>query len=610
MWRAGPSGAAHKINNVTNIKYEHVFVNMPTPSAVQAHSAPLPKVVSLKCQLPALRAISAPEYAMVSTFRYRTWHLILTLVAAAIAAVPAAAQDAGDLVPPPFLSQLDGSVELVRNAEPGAALLNAPVLDGDRYAASTGRFAIQWPDGLVVSFEHGTTVDFQEPRSLRILGGQAIVLVPRMADTMPLRLVTRNAGIEFAQPGRYGVASDGQAFEGETLISVETGFARVSSAAGDLPIASGQQAIVRGDESPRFTAVNNPFSQTFEEWAAAAATNIDAPGSAGYLPPELQAFGGSLEQYGMWQYDSAAGYVWYPRAAADWRPFSAGGWVRAGRYGWFWVGTDAWAWPTHFYGGWGIDSRARWYWRPSSRWNAARVSWATSPGYVAWCPLDIHGRPLRPAPFGPTAALSASVVTDSGRAWITVPSHAFGTRIRASRVAIDTRTLAPAEQRAFTVATVPDRRSSTPRVARAPLGSWPARADRQVPAELNPQRAPTPSLPTGSNARTWTRQPQFAAPAPLNWERNAQRHDSRSNPRYDRPTPFVNPRWTSRPGSPDTVGLPHPGNLSNEPTWYVVGPPARGERDPRTSPSTGDRAGNGSQRGGNSEHRGGRGGRR
>jgi translation initiation factor IF-2 len=37
-----------------------------------------------------------------------------------------------------------------------------------------------------------------------------------------------------------------------------------------------------------------------------------------------------------------------------------------------------------------------WYWTPSSIWGPAWVSWAVGGGYVGWCPLGVHNRPVAP----------------------------------------------------------------------------------------------------------------------------------------------------------------------------------------------------------------------
>lgn len=115
--------------------------------------------------------------------------------------------------------------------------------------------------------------------------------------------------------------------------------------------------------------------------------------SAGYLPPDLQTYGNTFDQYGSWQYDSSYGNVWYPAVGAEWRPYSYGSWSPIRSYGWTWVGLDAWAWPTHHYGRWGY-ARNSWFWIPGRTWGAAWVSWSFADDYVSWCPLGYDSRPV------------------------------------------------------------------------------------------------------------------------------------------------------------------------------------------------------------------------
>jgi hypothetical protein len=115
--------------------------------------------------------------------------------------------------------------------------------------------------------------------------------------------------------------------------------------------------------------------------------------SAAYLPPDLQTYGGTFDQYGSWQYDSPYGYVWYPTVAPDWRPYFYGAWSPIHSYGWTWIGRDAWAWPTHHYGRWGYE-RNTWFWIPGRTWGAAWVSWSFADDYVSWCPLGYDSRPV------------------------------------------------------------------------------------------------------------------------------------------------------------------------------------------------------------------------
>ncbi len=84
--------------------------------------------------------------------------------------------------------------------------------------------------------------------------------------------------------------------------------------------------------------------------------------SNAYLPPELQAYGGALDQSGSWDRSEDYGWVWYPRVDSEWRPYYDGGWYPYG-WGWTWVGGGRWVWPTHHYGRWGHGPRG-WYLGP------------------------------------------------------------------------------------------------------------------------------------------------------------------------------------------------------------------------------------------------------
>jgi hypothetical protein len=143
--------------------------------------------------------------------------------------------------------------------------------------------------------------------------------------------------------------------------------------------------------------------------------------SATYLPPDLQTFGSTFDQYGSWQYDQPYGYVWYPQVGPDWRPYSYGSWSPLRSYGWTWVGAEAWAWPTHHYGRWGF-ARNAWFWIPGRTWGAAWVSWSFADDYVSWCPLGWNSRPVFALSIG------------SRRGWDdwTVPRRTFETRAYAN----------------------------------------------------------------------------------------------------------------------------------------------------------------------------------
>jgi len=145
------------------------------------------------------------------------------------------------------------------------------------------------------------------------------------------------------------------------------------------------------------------------------------PRSAQYLPPNLQTYGTTFDQNGSWAYEPQYGNVWYPRVAADWRPYYDGYWDSVPVYGWTWIGAGRWAWPTHHYGRWGYARRG-WFWIPGPAFAAAWVSWGVADSYVSWCPLGFDNRPV--------FALSIGFGDGWGRGWTVVRRDTFGFRGR------------------------------------------------------------------------------------------------------------------------------------------------------------------------------------
>jgi hypothetical protein len=223
--------------------------------------------------------------------------------------------------------------------------------------------------------------------------------------------------------------------------------------------------------------------------------------SATYLPQELDVYGSTLDQYGSWQYESPYGYVWYPMAAADWRPYYNGYWTPIGSYGWTWIGADVWAWPTHHYGRWGYG-RNRWFWIPGRTWGPAWVSWASAPGYVSWCPLGFDGRPV--------FALSGGF-GNYWSGWTVLPRGNFGRYgYYANRNAVDPRRLPPGSG-LFTRSTPP---LTAARVGRTNVNNAPAIGTavprRPPPAQptRQPQQPPVTNPPTAANVRPPVGSPQ------------------------------------------------------------------------------------------------------
>ncbi|MEO7270997.1 MAG: DUF6600 domain-containing protein, partial [Vicinamibacterales bacterium] len=169
------------------------------------------------------------------------------------------------------------------------------------------------------------------------------------------------------------------------------GSAELMNDDGGTSLRAGDRALARVGQAPSPAYVYNSAAwDAFDRWSDSRLGDR-AGASAQNLPEMVQSYASALDRDGSWRADETYGQVWYPRVAADWRPYFSGRWASYPSYGWTWIGTEAWAWPTHHYGRWGFSAGA-WFWIPGRTWSPAWVSWAYAPGYTSWCPLGWDNR--------------------------------------------------------------------------------------------------------------------------------------------------------------------------------------------------------------------------
>jgi hypothetical protein len=411
------------------------------------------------------------------------------VVALAAAILMAASPEAGraqsiDQTAPSHLAIVDGEVTLDRNAESAPGDVGMPVVPGDRVRTSRGRAEIVTGDGSRVDLDEYSTLEIKDADQFRLDAGRVRVeIVPDAA--VRYQVDTEAATARLNGAGIYRVGVLGTSYAQAELVVVR-GDGELASDRGSVRLRPGERSVAWSNDVPaRPEPINTARADAFEQWATGL-PQPDATGrSAQYLPPDLRAYGGTLDQYGDWQYEPSYGYVWYPTVAAGWRPYYDGYWASVPRYGWTWIGVNVWAWPTHHYGRWGY-LRSRWFWIPERHWAPAWVSWGAAPGYVSWCPLGIDNRPV--------FALSASTGGRFG-GWVAVPGDRFGVgRARVARYALPPRSFAT---HGFVVQSAPP--AIPPRTAR----QWSVgeRPNVAVPRASNPGRVPD-TIRTDRSARS------------------------------------------------------------------------------------------------------------
>jgi hypothetical protein len=394
-------------------------------------------------------------------------HLSAAAIAAAAlvlgSGLPARAQSVDP--PPGHLASVDGDVVLERGNQSEEVVSGMPLLAGDRLRADSGKAELMWGEGTLIKVARYTDVDVLSKSMIRITRGRISVTIPNLPGqvvTEALAIDAPSASVRFYSAGIYHVLVTGDDVP-EVELGVTQGSAQLISDGGAMQVADAESSEVKG---------GGPPSQPEHFLASVADSTYDPTpdlavfrGGAGtgngyasteYLPENLYGYEEVLQSSGSWSQVPAYGYVWFPRVASGWRPYSHGRWSYLPRYGWTWVGYDRWAWPTHYYGRWGVTNAGAWYWIPSRQWGPAWVAWSISPDYVGWCPLGWNGRPV----YSFSGSVTGTTATnfrgsDTFRGWTVITSRNFGSR-DLSRHMVD-RTVIARDRPAFVTQYTPPR---------------------------------------------------------------------------------------------------------------------------------------------------------
>lgn len=338
-------------------------------------------------------------------------------------------------------------VTLQRVDEVGAeeAVPNLPFLPGDRvWTDFSGRAEFQFADGSVVRLDTRSKLDYlahEDGRDgdlivLSLWSGGVYLHVRDDRQPSGFQVETPEGRVEVHESGVYRVDVE----RGELRLSVYDGEAVLASGRRDVTVRRGERAWAsRGDTPSR----PEPFDDEREDDAFARWDRERgdpwawAGDSRRYLPEEIVPYGADLEDYGSWHHEVEIGYVWRPRVAPGWAPYTDGRWVWTA-WGWTWVPHESWGWAPYHYGRWGHSLALGWYWIPDRTWGPAWVSWAVGGDYVGWCPLGWRNRPVvvqdryrgRAVPRG---SLGRDGFVGGSNAWVYAQRDRLGTRDVARR---------------------------------------------------------------------------------------------------------------------------------------------------------------------------------
>ncbi|HYU16968.1 MAG TPA: DUF6600 domain-containing protein, partial [Candidatus Acidoferrum sp.] len=274
---------------------------------------------------------------------------------------------------------------------------NMPISAGDELSTDErGRAEIALADGNVLHVGGGTRVRFvrlhdqqgeeDEFSAIDMKAGSVVLAATGTNEGSIPRVDTDDATIYLSAGSRARINADSRR---GTVVVTRAGAAEVRSRTGTYTVKAGSYLTVAGDQEPEIA--RGSFSRDrFDVWSA---DRFDAvaeahTASSRYVDETYDSDVVALDAYGDWNYNNTySSYVWSPRVAAGWSPYSSGSWYYTPA-GLTWWSYDPWGWFPHHYGSWFWDTGwSRWCWAPASVYSPAWVYWGFTGNYVGWCPI-------------------------------------------------------------------------------------------------------------------------------------------------------------------------------------------------------------------------------
>jgi uncharacterized protein DUF6600 len=285
------------------------------------------------------------------------------------------------------ISMIHGDVSTQRgdSGDWSAAVLNQPVLNGDKLStAAGGRAEVQLDFANILRLGPNAQANIanftHDHIQIQLAQGIANYSVFNESEAEP-EIDAPNVSVHPAHKDvivRVEVRPDG-----DTIVIVRKGEAQISTPKGIAEVKEGEMATVRGSaEEAQYKISQAPDRDDWDRWNSDRDHMIHTAKSWNHTN-KYYTGAEDLDANGRWENEPDYGQVWVPNEPEGWVPYRDGNWVWEPSYGWTWVGDEPWGWAPYHYGRWMMYGSS-WAWWPGPVYGGGfyRPFWA--PAYVSF----------------------------------------------------------------------------------------------------------------------------------------------------------------------------------------------------------------------------------
>lgn len=311
---------------------------------------------------------------------------LLILVLAAVGAARASAQvDVSPGVARVSLVRGDVSTQRGDSGDWNTAVLNQPVVTGDKVstgADSRAELQLDYANILRLADNSQVTVADLSRNRMQVQLGQGLADFTVLKDSeVEVEIDTPNVAVRPAR--RDGVYRIEVNTDGETRVIVRRGEAEISTPQGSTRVQKGEMASIRGaGDNTVYRVDDAPSTDSWDSWNNDR-DNVIYRAQSWNRTNRYYVGSENLDAYGRWVNVPDYGPVWQPVVASGWAPYRDGRWVWEPYWGWTWVSYEPWGWAPYHYGRWFLHNSA-WVWWPGPVYGYRHYRPLWAPAYVSF----------------------------------------------------------------------------------------------------------------------------------------------------------------------------------------------------------------------------------